>query len=154
MKVSVQKSWISHRGVSWMAFFLFFFPSLFSTFHSYKWRSHLQVTPLPPVLLKHFLKMYLHTSNTHNPCRLDLHEQLLSEPPVATLSSHPLPLPGSCVPKASWAQLPGCHRTAVGFGEILDKLTPFQEALLSVNTCSWHDFRPLAYLNYPTRASF
>lgn len=132
----------------------FFFPSLSSTFHSYKWRSHLQVIPLPLVLFKHFLKMYLHTSNTHNPCRLDLHEQLLSEPWVGSPSSHPLPPLGSCVPKASWAQLPGCHGSAVGLGGILDKLTPLQEALLPVNTCSWHDFRPLAHLNYPTRASF
>lgn len=152
MKVSLQKRWISHRGISCTAFF--FFPPLSSTFHSYKWRSHLQVTPLPLVLLKHFLKMYLHTSNTHNPCRLDLHEQFLPEPPVATPASHPLPPPGSGVPKAGWAQLPGCHRTAVGLWKIGDKLTPFQEALLPLDTYPWDDFRPLAHLNHPTRASF
>lgn len=113
-------------------FFLFF--SLYSAFRSSKWRSHLQVTPLPPVLLKQFLKMYLHTGDTHNPCRLDFHERLLSEPPAAAPTPHPLPPPGSRAPKAGWDQLPGCHSTtAAGLGEILDKLPHFHQALLPMN---------------------
>lgn len=79
--------------------------------------------------------MYLHIGDTHNLCRLDFHEQLLPELPAAAPTPHPLPPPGSRVPEAGSAQLPKCHSPAVGRGEILDKLTHFQEALLPVNTC-------------------
>lgn len=82
----------------------------------------MQVTPLPPVLLKQFLKMYLHTSNTHNLCRLYFHEQLLSEPPAAAPTPHSLPPPGSCTRKAQllsqhcrWAW--GSFRQAHSFPE-------------------------------------